>query len=207
MPTAETFCQEVFDRVVSAAGRALVGAALAEEAGPGMAPLLGGGLLERALDGQAPETGGRLIDVAVTLNRPLVALGAPAATYYPAIADRLATRAVVPPHAEVSNAVGAVASGVVQSVEAVITSPQEGRYRVHLPNGLREFNAKAPAFGYAESEARELARAAAEKAGAGAIELTCQTDEQEVEAAGGQTFFIEARVLATATGRPQLAVR
>src|SRR3546814_2796519 len=75
----------------------------------------------------------------LTLSRPIVAIGAPVGAYYDEVARRLRTRAIVPPHADVCNAVGAVAGGIMQTVIALITSPADGRFRVHLPSGVADF--------------------------------------------------------------------
>ena len=48
----------------------------------------------------------------VGLAVPLVGLGAPAATYYPAIGDLLGTKVEIPEHAEVANAIGAAVGKV-----------------------------------------------------------------------------------------------
>ncbi|MDJ0607727.1 MAG: hydantoinase/oxoprolinase family protein [Kiloniellales bacterium] len=197
----EAFARRVFDQVLVQSGRALVGAALAEAGEPGLDDA---GLVERAL--MAPERKARGgVDFAVKLGRPVVAVGAPAATYYGALADRLDTEIIVPPHAEVANAVGAVAAGVVQRVEALITSPEEGRYRVHLSSGLRDFGQLEGATAYAVEEARRLAGAAAERAGAARSEVKIARKDVVAEAADGREVFFETRITATAFGRPALA--
>ena len=37
------------------------------------------------------------------------------------------------------NAVGAVVGGIVRTAQALITAPEEGRYRVHLPSQVSDF--------------------------------------------------------------------
>ena len=150
-------------------------------------------------------TAAPLVDFSVTLKRPLAAIGAPAATYYPAVAERLGCRLVIPPHAAVSNAVGAVAGGVMQSVTALVTAPDEGRYRVHLPSGVRDFTALSDADGYAETEALRLARSQAEAAGAATVEVELSRRERAAEVAGGKEIFVDREITATAFGRPRLA--
>ena len=50
----------------------------------------------------------------LTLRRPLVAIGAPVAAYLPQTAASLHTELVIPHHAEVANAVGAVSGSIIQ---------------------------------------------------------------------------------------------
>jgi hypothetical protein len=138
--------------------------------------------------------------------RPLVAIGAPVASYYPEVAQRLNTRLVIPPHAGVTNAVGAVASGVVQTVEALITQPSEGRFRLHLPSAVEDFEQLAAAAARATTAVEEQATAQARRAGAGEIQLSVSRKDKIVRERGGFELFIESRITATAFGRPRLAV-
>ena len=160
--------------------------------------------MTRALESPAADED-RLLDTAITLRRPIVAIGAPAAAYYPSVAERLGTRTTVPPHAGVTNAVGAVASGVMQAVKALVTAPDDQRYRVHLTSGVRDFLELGLAMDYAEREAREIATAQARRAGAGEIEVKASRSERIVPGPTGGEIFVEAEVIATAVGRPRLA--
>jgi hypothetical protein len=168
------------------------------------ADALGRHLIDRALALERPADG--LLDVAISLRRPLVAVGAPARVYYPEVARRLGARLIVPPHAEVCNAIGAVAGGVSQSAEALITAPAEGRFRVHLPDGNRDFEDLEAAAGHAVAAVRALAAARAKVAGAGDVEVRHRRADQVHRDALGLEVFIESRIEATAFGRPRPAV-
>lgn len=85
-------------------------------------------------------------------------------------ARRLRTELIIPPHADVSNAVGAVAGGVMQRVAITITQPTEGVFRAHLPNGLKDFIDLETAAAFARDVAGEAGGAMAKKAGAVDIE-------------------------------------
>lgn len=93
----------------------------------------------------------------------------------------------------------------MQSVTALITAPEEGRYRVHLPSGVRDFKTLAEADAYAEAEARRLAESQAEAAGAAAVEVKLSRHERAAEVAGGKDIFVDREITATAVGRPRLA--
>jgi len=199
----EDFCRQVVGQVTRQAGRALVATALGETDGgaldgPGST---GWRLVERGL-GESTEG---LVAMSVRLGRAVVAIGAPAATYYPEVARRLHTELVLPPHAEVSNAIGAVAGSVVQKVVATITAPEEGRFRVHLPNGNRDFAGLEAAAECAVTESRGLALGRAQQAGAADIHVEHVREDNIVRGVGGRDIFIETKVAATATGRPRLA--
>jgi N-methylhydantoinase A/oxoprolinase/acetone carboxylase beta subunit len=181
---AEAVAELALERVVVRSGEVLVDALLAEEG-------------ERPLEG--------LLAPSLGLTLPLVAVGAPAATYYPLLAGRLGVRQVVPPHAEVCNAVGAVAGGVSQRVKILVTAPGENCYRVHLPEGPRDLSDRTEALALARERARDLARDQALAAGAVAPETEEEVVERAAEVFGGDPIFVEAEVIATAAGRPRLA--
>jgi len=146
-----------------------------------------------------------MLGVALQLKRPLVGIGAPAAIYYPDIARRLGTSHLVPRHAEVCNAVGAVAGGVSQRAQVTITSPEEGIFRLHGLSGPRDLSSLEAAFEAGEVLAAETARALAEAAGAEEIRVELAREERSAPLAGGRVVFVEGRVTARAYGRPRLA--
>jgi N-methylhydantoinase A/oxoprolinase/acetone carboxylase beta subunit len=204
--SAEALAELTLERVVVRSGEVLVEALLAEE---GERPLEAGKgpgrrLVARALQPKAARQAD-LLAPSLGLNLPLVAVGAPAGTYYPVLAERLGVRQVVVPHAEVCNAVGAVAGGVSQRVKILVTAPGENCYRVHLPDGLRDFDDREAALALARETARDMARDQAITAGALAPETELEETERAAEVFGGDPIFVEAEVIATAVGRPRLA--
>ena len=202
--SGEAFAQMVMERLVVQSGEAIAESVMLEEARGGASAPPGPGaraLLRRALS----PSEGPMLGVSLALKRPLVGIGAPAALHYPAIAARLGTRHVVPRHAEVCNAVGAVAGGVSQRAEVMITAPEEGIYRLHLEAGPRDLTDAAAAFAAAEEAAEIAARSRALAAGAGDIRVELKREQKSAPLAGGREVFVEARVTARAYGRPRLA--
>jgi len=167
--------------------------------------VLGRYLIERSLApaGSSHETD--LFDAALSLKHPLLAIGAPVGSYYPEIARRLRTRLVIPPFAEVSNAVGAVAGGIMQRVTVTVTSPADGIFRTHLASGIKDFVDLEAACTAARLWATETAEAQAKAAGAVEIELFHERDDKVFEQPGGMRIFMESTIAATAFGRPGLA--
>jgi N-methylhydantoinase A/oxoprolinase/acetone carboxylase beta subunit len=199
-------CRDVVEQVVRQSGEVILDSAIRETSGidPHHWGQLGRDLIRRSLSATQP--GDALIQSAVMLTAPLAAVGAPAATYYPEIAKRLRTRFVETPHAEVCNAVGAVAGGVLQRVTATITQPQEGIFRTHLNEGIKDFvqleEAAAHCTDVVSGEADNLAR----RAGAVDIQVKIERDDKVFEQPTGLRIFIESRISATAFGRPGLAL-
>ena len=133
---------------------------------------------------------------------PLVAVGAPAASYYPKVALGLGVQLVMPAFADVANAVGAVLGQVSQRVHMTVSQPVKGVFRVFTPKGPRDFERLAPAILLAQDLAGEEASARALQAGAAQVSVAfSQTDNNVNNDIDGNMFF-EAMVTATASGPP-----
>jgi N-methylhydantoinase A/oxoprolinase/acetone carboxylase beta subunit len=200
----DDFCHRVMKQVAVLSGRALVAAALAETHGLN---LVGDDPLTRLFVDQAlgnSARDGSLLDVALTLRRPLVAIGAPVRTYYPAVAKSLHTRLHIPPHAEIANALGAVAGGVMQTVHALIKPLEDESFRVHLPIGIHDFADLEEAAAYALEEASLLAEGLARRAGAANVQVQTQREDHIVRLQNEDVYF-DTEITATAVGRPRLA--
>jgi len=133
---------------------------------------------------------------------PLVGVGAPAGSYYPAVARGLGVRLVVPPHAHVANAVGAVLGQVAQRVHITVTQPVRGIFKVFTPGGPVDFRKLDEALDHARALAAKEAYARALAAGAAAVELSFgQLDNRVENEIDGDVFF-ESTVSVTASGPP-----
>jgi N-methylhydantoinase A/oxoprolinase/acetone carboxylase beta subunit len=195
-------CERTFEHVVREAGRAVLAAALAHD--PGIEASrgwggLGGRLIEDVVAGRRFSA---LLDTAIVLARPLVAIGAPAKGYYPEVARRLGAELSVPEHAAVCNAVGAVAGVVSQTVEILVNQPTFKVFRVHDPAGSQDYPDPAPALEHARRVSRELALAAARRAGAADPHVETSVSEKIAHAGPGADYLAEAVARSIATGRP-----
>jgi len=142
--------------------------------------------------------------VSVRLGVPVIGLGASAPAYYGAVGARLGCQMILPEHAGVANAIGAVVGQISQRVSALISSPGEGRFTAHLPDGLHHFNDRDTAFAATEAALIADATALARSAGAEDVRVTTARDIREA-AIEGRAMFIEATLTATASGRPRVA--
>ncbi len=208
---AKAFSKAIFERAVVESAKTVTGAVLAEHYGiePELKSHLGHFLLESATGDQQieePDKGGPL-DVAITLNRPLLAIGAPASTYYAGengAAARLSAELVDMPHADVANAVGAVVGSVKGDATVLITEPEPGYFRVHGDIGVKDFPSLKEATQYAEASALELAQSRARERGASETDGVLKHEDIVVDIPGGGTVFVESKIIATAHGRPDL---
>ena len=199
--------ERVHELVIRQAARAVLESALAQD--PGVEPHNGrwgplGILIDRVVEGRPVSA---LLDAQPRLAKPLVAIGAPAAAFYPEVARRLGAQLVVPEHAAVCNAVGAVVGVVSQTVDILVNQPHWKLYRVHDPAGIRDFSAAEEAIAAAKDLARELALAAARRAGAIDPHVETSLTERRAASSSGDDYLAEAIVRARATGRPATGAR
>lgn len=130
----------------------------------------------------------RFMTSSFTTDATLVGIGAPIHLFLPDIADVLHTRCVIPKHAGVANAIGAITGNVVAE-ENIVIKPQ---YSVSGITGfiafaqaeMHAFKNHADSIEWAKTRAHELALASALARGAGDVEITVFTRNNEVEIAG-----------------------
>lgn len=201
-PGAQAFALMVVDRLTQQTVDCLLEAAFGEDpgfAGEGPEALARHPL---AVAGLAQHRG--VVEVSLRLGVPVIGLGASAPTWYGAVGDRLGCRMILPEHAGVANAIGAVAGQISQRAQALISSPSEGRFVAHLTAGLQVFSTSEAALDAVE--AALVAEASSRAREAGAVDLRVTVDRAikaaEIE---GRQMFIEALVTATASGRPRVA--
>ncbi len=156
-------------------------------------------LTQRALRGHHG-----LLRLHAGLSVPVVGLGASAPSYYPVVGKAIGAEMVLPEHAGVANAIGAVVGRVTMRRAGTVTSPGEGRYRTHLEAGPQDYTDRARALDALEQHLREDARAAAQAAGADDIQLSV-TRDIKVAGVEAREVFIEAVITVEAAGRPRVA--
>ncbi|MCV2890708.1 hydantoinase/oxoprolinase family protein [Ruegeria aquimaris] len=145
-----------------------------------------------------------LLKLDMALNVEVVGLGASAPSYYPAVGGRLHCGMILPEHAGVANAIGAVVGRVTFRKSGTVTAPAEGRYRVHLEEGPQDFGSAEAALGLLEEVLRAEAQAEARAAGAEDVRVIVSRDVRQVPVEGREVF-VEATVTVEASGRPRVA--
>ncbi len=156
-------------------------------------------LVQRALSGASGIAGARL-----DIDRPLIGLGASAPVYYPAVGEMLGTKCIVPVDTDVANALGAVVGQVRVSVEAHISQPAEGIFRVMAGEVVKDFQIEEESIAFAETTLRYQVVQLALEAGTDEAQIGT-TREISAATVEDQRTFIEAVVVATASGRPRIA--
>jgi len=145
-----------------------------------------------------------VVEVTLRLGVPVIGLGASAPSYYGAVGERLGCEMILPEHAGVANAIGAVVGQVSQRAQGLVSSPGEGRFTAHLPDGLQTYTSRDAALEALETALVAEATARAQAAGAADLRVTATRDIREAQVEGNP-MFIEATVTVTASGRPRVA--
>ncbi len=199
----QAICERTYEHVVRETGRVLLAAALAHDPGLHARGRGWGELGDRLIeDTVAGRRFSKLLQATFGLARPLVAIGAPVGAYYPEVARRLGAPLSIPTHAAVCNAVGAVAGVVSQTVEILVNQPTFKVFRVHDPAGSKDYPDPQPALEHAQRISRELALAAARRAGAADPHVETSVTEKLALVGPGADYLAEAVARSTATGRP-----
>jgi len=202
----EAFCERVVSEASNRVATELISKALDDEAvrPDWQREPVAAALLARAL-GRVPDSD---LDCQFTLRRPVVAVGAPVEAYMHSVAGQLHTELTIPSHAEVANAVGAVAGGVVQQLRAMIRPLDTGeQFRLYLPDGVCDFPTVEEGVAHAQRIVPIQLEALAAQAGADQVEVRMNRLDQTVAAAAGweQEVYLGTELTFTAVGRPSLA--
>ena len=110
---------------------------------------------------------------------------------------------MVPPHADVANAVGAVVGRVRVTCRCTITAPQHGQFIVHAGATPQRFVQQDDAIRFATDQLEAQLLAEMTAAGAAEFQTTSTWTEQTVDVAG-TPMFVEGMLSMTGSGRPVL---
>ncbi len=200
----DTICQKLIEAGLNDAGQMNESSA-GKVAALLTAMALGGGKAAALASASpdAPSAGGSAVfQLQFSPSMPLVGVGAPASSYYPAVAQALGVELQLPPFAEVANAVGAVLGQVSQRVHLTLTQPARGVFKVFTAQGPVDFGDLASAVAHAQALAGAEAHARAMAAGAAQAEVVYSQRNNSVNNDIDGNVFFEAVVTATASGAP-----
>jgi N-methylhydantoinase A/oxoprolinase/acetone carboxylase beta subunit len=147
---------------------------------------------------------GQKLEVALRYDRPIVAIGAPVRPFFPTVGEYLGAQVIIPEHAEVANAIGAVASEVVVREQATVRPGEIANYVVHSRAGRSEHENLKEAVEAAKQQAGTLARERARRSGTSAEDVRYRVNERRAYSSAGDEVLIEVQVEATVSGRPVL---
>ena len=197
---AEQACRQIYELVQSTISRALIEVGLNESKfsdsvrSTGVTEILTKMVLQRGQN-QSP-----LFKLDFASDYPIVAVGAPAASYYPDVASSMHIGLHLPEHADVANAYGAVMGSVIQRAQVTVTQPQFGTFCLFNNDQPQHFDTLAAAKKCAEDIVLLEAERKALDAGAKNPQVTLSYEEIHVNDEIDGELFLESMVIATAIG-------
>ncbi|TPN57385.1 MULTISPECIES: hydantoinase/oxoprolinase family protein [unclassified Mesorhizobium] len=195
---AETFSEMVLAAVTRRSAEALLETVFAEDG------LDGGVSVANPLVQRAIGRRGGMARLSIALDRPVIGLGASATLHYAGLPQLIGNDCSIAEHADVANALGAVVGQVRMSAEARVSQPEIGLFRLNSGERLDDYDTEDEAMAAAEAHIFALAAGLAERAGTDQARIEIARDIR-VATIEGERTFVEAIVVATATGRPRIA--
>jgi hypothetical protein len=140
-------------------------------------------------------------------------VGAPAAAYFPDVAERLNGKLIISPNVDVANAVGTVNGKVIERVKILITPGGTGGYFIYGPEGRKITINLEEAIEYSESLAEKVAYERALASGGNDVHVSVNRKDtyipyvssdspSDVHSSQDDTLFIESIIEAHAEGNP-----
>jgi len=159
-----------------------------------------GGPLQPSAECQKPNA----FKVSIALTSPVIGLGAPVQFFLPQAASLLGTQAIVPEHADVANAIGAITSRVMISKQVQIRPNDFGQYAVHGLADARSFDTFDEAHSFAVTELEQTVQRMARSAGTSETFVEMEVGDKISSAADGAEIFLERVISARLSGPPDL---
>ena len=206
---ALTPCQQVFDLVTHKISQKLIEAGLSmhDKLTDPQSYKMAGLLADIVLNQGAMERNKPLFDLKFAQSHPIVAVGGPAADYFPNVSRRLNVGLELPDHADIANAIGAVLGAVVQTAHVTVTQPEFGVfYLFHRGEPIR-FSKLKEAIDEAARIATQEARELAVRAGATSIETMIRQNANHIYHDIDGELFVTATITAIASGRPHCLIQ
>lgn len=199
----EFACRQVYDLVIANIRRLLVEVGLNEfelTAKSGKTAGIVDTITRMVIGSQASQGRKPLFNLDFASDYPIVAVGAPAASYYQDVADSMHIGLHLPQHADVANAFGAVMGSVIQRAQVTVTQPQHGTFRLFHQDEPKTFESLEIARQEAQVIATKLAAQKAREAGAINPEVSIEFNDIHVQDEIDGELFLESTVIATAIG-------
>jgi N-methylhydantoinase A/oxoprolinase/acetone carboxylase beta subunit len=136
------------------------------------------------------------------MRKPIVGIGAPVHLFLPEAASLLGAEAILPEHADVANAIGAVTSRVKVRRQVKIRPSQAGGFLIEGLPGAKHFLDFEQAMVQAEEGLTRLVRELAVASGTGEKSVEIEVDDHIHATASGSQIFLCRTLSAELTGEP-----
>ncbi len=146
--------------------------------------------------------GSRDFGLQMRMHKPIVGIGAPVHLFLEKAASLLGARAILPEHADVANAIGAVTSRVMIRRQVKIRPSQSGGFLIEGLPGARRFLDFEEAMQEAEEGLLVLVRELARASGTSETAVEIDVDDHIHTAATGSRIFLRRTLSAELNGDP-----
>jgi N-methylhydantoinase A/oxoprolinase/acetone carboxylase beta subunit len=140
---------------------------------------------------------------AVSLEDPLVGIGAPAGILVPPLAKRLCTEALIPEHAEVANALGAIVGTILVQQEVLIRPAAGNAFVCFTADGRLPGDTLDHAIERGRSFLAEKLQAEVRRSGGDEMELTIREERKQAKLASGLEMIVEVILRGKAIAKPR----
>jgi len=195
-------CQQVYELVQSTISQSLIEVGLNQSEFSDSARTRGVTeiLTKMVLNSWQEDKAKPLFKLDFASDYPIVAVGAPAASYYHEVAESMHIGLHLPEHADVANAFGAVMGSVIQRAKVTVTQPQFGTFCLFNNDEPQHFDTLAAAKKCAEGIVLQEAERKALDAGAKNPQMTLSYEDIHVNDEVDGELFLESMIVATAIG-------
>lgn len=164
-------------------------------------------LIARAWEGRNDPAG--IFGLQITSDFDLVGIGAPTHIFLPKVAEALHTRCIIPEHAEVANAVGAIIADIYVKQKLEISPLSDGScvigYAMYTPEGALEFETLEEAVEEGKLLSRRLAEQEARTRGAiGALRFDTKVNDRSAYTKDGADIYLGTKVVTSVSGRVEV---
>ena len=142
----------------------------------------------------------------IDFKRPAIGIGAPVTFFLPRAAAMIGAQAVLPEHADVANAIGAITSNIVIERQVRIIPGGGGGFLIEGLSGDQPFKSFEEADAFAKNKLAGMVRRLAREAGTSSRTVTIETEDQLPVDAGGHPIFIGRVLRARLTGPPDRVI-
>ena len=156
-------------------------------------------------------TPGKDYHCTLTLDKPIIGIGAPSGVYIRWMAGVFGTDVIIDGDSDVGNAVGAITSSVSESIDILIRPmlmvKAKGEYEAFSKLGRFRYDSIEEAISDQEARAREYVVAAAERSNAENVCVSVDSDRHLYMTLPGGRDLDEVEMRITAAGKPKQFLR
>ncbi|MFW9998158.1 MAG: hydantoinase/oxoprolinase family protein [Candidatus Odinarchaeota archaeon] len=148
-----------------------------------------------------------LFSIRLSVDLPLVGIGAPAHVLVPRVARSVETRAIVPENAEVANALGAIVGTILVNDRVLVRPLPPKGFACFTSAGKVTHPTLDESLNYARKYLTEHLREEVSRFGGNGAELNLWEERKQATLTSGQQILVEVRLHGQAVAKPKFQAR